>query len=192
MNGNALCCKMPNKLPREFVKSYITQDNLCHCLLFSYIYNIEAAMHLFQIVCERIRTLNLINDNKRLSEDYLCSINYMFLDVFKQQLNKVVIRQGNRKSHIRFILKHLKKILQDQIAFRRTQMMDSAHSVAISGHQITFQFQLGLVRDRVTVDSNELNLNSLKVSPPLDIVLISRIENNTMIKHILVATFTNI
>ena len=35
--------------------------------------------------------------------------------------------------------------------------------VAITGHQITFQFQLGLVRDRVTVDSNELNLNSLKV-----------------------------
>ena len=31
-----------------------------------------------------------------------------------------------------------------------------------AGHQITFQFQLGLVRDRVTVDSNELNLSSLK------------------------------
>lgn len=31
-----------------------------------------------------------------------------------------------------------------------------------SGHQITFQFQLGLIRDRVTVDSNELNLKSLK------------------------------
>ena len=42
--------------------------------------------------------------------------------------------------------------------------MDATHSVSISGHQITFQFQLGLVRDRVTVDSNELNLNSLKVS----------------------------
>ena len=41
--------------------------------------------------------------------------------------------------------------------------MDSSQIVAITGHQITFQFQLGLVRDRVTVDSNELNLNSLKV-----------------------------
>lgn len=41
--------------------------------------------------------------------------------------------------------------------------MDSSQVVAITGHQITFQFQLGLVRDRVTVDSNELNLNSLKV-----------------------------
>ena len=41
--------------------------------------------------------------------------------------------------------------------------MDSSQLVAITGHQITFQFQLGLVRDRVSVDSNELNLNSLKV-----------------------------
>ena len=31
-----------------------------------------------------------------------------------------------------------------------------------SGHQISFQYQLGLVRDRVTVDSNDLNLKSLK------------------------------
>ena len=48
---------------------------------------------------------------------------------------------------------------------RRTNeiIMDSSQIVAITGHQITFQFQLGLVRDRVTVDSNELNLNSLKV-----------------------------
>lgn len=27
----------PNKLPKGFVKSYITQDILCHCLLLSYI-----------------------------------------------------------------------------------------------------------------------------------------------------------
>ena len=33
----------------------------------------------------------------------------------------------------------------------------------VGGHQISFQFQLGLVRDRVTVeDSSELNLASLK------------------------------
>ena len=31
-----------------------------------------------------------------------------------------------------------------------------------SGHQISFQYQLGLVRDRVTVDSSDLNLKSLK------------------------------
>ncbi len=30
------------------------------------------------------------------------------------------------------------------------------------GRQLSFQFQLGLVRDRVTVDSSELNLKSLK------------------------------
>ena len=32
----------------------------------------------------------------------------------------------------------------------------------VSGVQLSFQFQLGLVRDRVTVDSSELNLKSLK------------------------------
>ena len=31
-----------------------------------------------------------------------------------------------------------------------------------SGHQVTFQFQLGLVRDKVTVDTIDLNLKSLK------------------------------
>ena len=31
-----------------------------------------------------------------------------------------------------------------------------------SGHQVTFQFQLGLVRDKVTADTVDLNLKSLK------------------------------
>ncbi|XP_059097444.1 serine/threonine-protein kinase D1-like isoform X2 [Tigriopus californicus] len=31
-----------------------------------------------------------------------------------------------------------------------------------SGHQISFQFQLGIIRDKVTVDSSDLNLKSLK------------------------------
>ena len=31
-----------------------------------------------------------------------------------------------------------------------------------SGHQISFQFQLGLIRDRVTMYSHELDLKSLK------------------------------
>ena len=66
-----------------------------------------------------------------------------------------------------FFIKHhtVKHTLPcDEISKLNNNKMDATHSVSISGHQITFQFQLGLVRDRVTVDSNELNLNSLKVS----------------------------
>lgn len=32
----------------------------------------------------------------------------------------------------------------------------------VTGHQITFQFKLGLTKDRVTVESADLNLSSLK------------------------------
>ena len=31
-----------------------------------------------------------------------------------------------------------------------------------SGHQLTFQFQVGLIRDKVTVATNDLNLKSVK------------------------------
>ena len=71
-----------------------------------------------------------------------------------------------RNSKFLFIKHHKVKntLFCYEISKLNNNKMDATHSVSISGHQITFQFQLGLVRDRVTVDSNELNLNSLKVS----------------------------
>ena len=45
---------------------------------------------------------------------------------------------------------------------REREHLHPNSNMECSGHQVTFQFQLGLVRDKVTADTVELNLKSLK------------------------------